>query len=89
MRWNIREVTTNPQWQFEDERSTSTFDEVGQVVLLHVFGGVVKADVVHLGGQKVPAVHRGSQQRVDAGRAGAWPQRAHTHTHTTSKWTQT
>lgn len=48
-----------------------TFNEVGHLVLLHVLLGVVEADVVHLRGQEVPAVHGGSQQRVDAGRPGA------------------
>lgn len=53
------------------EWTTHTFNEVGQVVLLHVFRSVVKTDVVHLCGEKVPAVHCGSQQGVDARRPSA------------------
>lgn len=54
-----------------DDGTTLTFNEVRQVVLLHVFGGVVETDVIHLRGKKVPAVHRGPQQGVDARRPRA------------------
>lgn len=57
-----------------------TFDEVRQTVLLHVFGGVVEADVIHLRGQEVPAVHRGSQQGVDAGSPSACGEERRTRT---------
>lgn len=49
----------------QDEWTTLTFNEVRQVVLLHVLCGIVKTDVVHLCGEKVPTVHCGSQQGVD------------------------
>lgn len=49
-----------------------TFDEVREVVLLYVPGGIVKADVIYLSSQVVPAVHRGSQQWVDTGRSSTW-----------------
>lgn len=46
-----------------------TFDKVREVVLLHVPGGVIKANVIYLSSQVMPAVHRSSQQGVDAGRS--------------------
>lgn len=62
----------------QDECTTLTFNEVRQVVLLHIFCSVVETDVIHLCGQEVPAVHCGSQQGVDTRRPSAW---ANTQTH--------